>query len=47
MNVELDWSTEFIYNDNSIYTNGSPSLLILNYLLPRKEILNRLWKKGN
>jgi len=46
MDVELEWSTEFIYSDYSMYTNGAPSLMILNYVLPRKEILDRLWKKG-
>jgi len=47
MDVELEWSTQFLYSDNSVYTNGSPSLIILNYLLPRKEFLERLWNKGN
>jgi thiamine pyrophosphokinase len=46
MDVELEWSTQFLYSDNSVYTNGSPSLIILNYLLPRKEFLERLWNKA-
>ncbi|KAG4086494.1 thiamine pyrophosphokinase [Neocallimastix lanati (nom. inval.)] len=46
MDVELEWSTEFIYSDYSMYTNGAPSLIILNYILPKKEILERLWKKA-
>jgi len=46
MSVDLEWSTEFLYNDNSIYTNGEPSLIILNYILPGKGYLEKLWKKS-
>ncbi|ORX64706.1 Thiamin pyrophosphokinase [Anaeromyces robustus] len=44
--VELEWSTEFLFSEHSIYTNGDPSLIILNYILPRKDFLDRLWKKA-
>jgi len=46
MEIDFEWSSEFLYSDYSMYTNGAPSLIILNYTLPRKEYLERLWKKG-
>lgn len=46
MEIDFEWSSEFLYSDYSMYTNGAPSLIILNYTLPRKEYLERLWKKA-